>query len=72
MSDHSKGEIAFIDQMTRKLLVQWADNQVRSGHIGKDLPGVYVEYAISKKWLLKDGTQLSSTGWSTATRFLKR
>lgn len=72
MPDRSKAETAFIDQMTRKLLVGWADNQIRNGHIGRGIHGVYFDHAKAKKWILKDGTKLSASGWSTAARFLKR
>lgn len=72
MAGRSKGELAFIDQMTRKLLVDWADHQVREGHLPESLKGVYFDYAQERKWILKDGTKLSSTGWATAMRFLKR
>lgn len=72
MTGRSKGELAFIDQMTRKLLVDWADHQVRNGHLPSGLKGVYYDFALEKKWVLKDGTKLSSTGWATAMRFLKR
>jgi len=31
MTERSKGELAFIDQMTRKLLVDWGAHQIQNG-----------------------------------------
>ena len=70
-------EAAFTDQMTRKLLVEWADHQVRVGAI-PDHPqagrgSVYFEYALSKGWISKrDNSKLTSAGFKTAAAFLKR
>jgi hypothetical protein len=72
----TKGELAFIDQYTRKLLVDWANVCIQRG----DLPdsfetssNVYVEHALEKGWLTKRTPRaLTAKGWSTAAAFLKR
>lgn len=64
-------EQEFIDQMTRKLLVDWCDAQIRGGGWVSS-PSVYLEYARSKGWLSKTDDRVLSTGFETAARFLKR
>jgi hypothetical protein len=73
--NRSAGETEFINQMTRKKLVDWCEAIVR----GIDLSviilprdKVYLDFAISKKWMSVDGSRILSTGWETAARFLKR
>jgi hypothetical protein len=71
----SQGELAFIDQMTRKMLVDWAGWCIK--HPDRPLPlaevSVYVEQALRKGWLTKKSPyRLTSKGWSTAASFLKR
>ncbi len=65
----------FIDQMTRKLMVDWCE-QALTAPEGSDTFGVFVEntspespyikYAISKKWIKEDGVPRT-----TAPRFYK-
>lgn len=69
----------FIDQMTRKLLVDWCDREVRElpppinpNPLCRDTGGLYAEHAKLKGWVSKDGTKILSAGYQTAARFLKR
>lgn len=69
----SKGELDFINEMTRKLLVGWAHSQVQGGEL--DLKGVdpYVNHAIAKGWLSKrEPRRVSSTGFKVAGAYLRR
>jgi hypothetical protein len=82
----SKGETDFIDQFTRKLMVDLCRSQVLTGSPYKGLTialkaqagitnsddGPFVAYAITKKWLSKDGSKVIAGGWGTGARFLKR
>ncbi len=82
----SAGELAFIDQETRRLTVAWARRAVRNKDSSFQYPDpvedrVYIDHAISKKWISrqndgKDGEvasfKLLSAGWKTAAAFLKR
>lgn len=76
-TNRSAGEEGFINEYTRKLLVQWCDFQVRTGRLAFDDPErviwkPYVEYAQAKGWLSKDGTKILAPGWKTAAAFLRR
>lgn len=69
ISDRSKGEQAFIHEYTRDLLVEWADKCIRHGDIPStsvEGASVYVKHAISKGWLSKDGTKVTSAGYASA------
>jgi len=71
----TKGELAFIDQYTRKLLVKWADICIVKGDLTSagETPAVYLEHALEKGWLTKRTPRtLTAKGWSTAAAFLKR
>jgi len=73
---YTVAEQEFIDQRTRQLTTNWADQQIQFGTMPKDdgrgLGLVYFEYAKAKKWLNADGTKLTSAGLMVAARFLKR
>lgn len=67
----TKGEQKFLHEYTRTLLVQWAAHQLIFGEIpkpdGKEKGAlVFLEHAASKGWVTKDGTKLTSTGFSSA------
>ena len=74
----------FIDQYTRKLLIGWAHHQVTypmEGNPPLEICGPhqcsygyapYVEYAISKGWLSKDGERVLAKGFAVAVSALKR
>lgn len=68
----TKAQEQFLDQYTRKLMV----GICKTSMVEEDLPGgiekVFLDYAISKKWISADGTRVLSAGWATAARFLKR
>lgn len=76
MEQRSKGEEAFIDQMSRKLLVLWADHMVRHPDGAAPLDTVaiaYVSHALKKGWLTKRVPhRLTAKGFQTAASFLKR
>lgn len=65
-------EQVFIDQMTRKKMVEWCDHEVQHPDEKDLFEPPYRDYAISKGWLSKDGTKILAAGWQTAARFLKR
>ena len=72
----TKGEQEFIDQYTRSLTVNWADQCIRGGGI-PDVPGIrdtpYWEYASLKGWITKaEPRRLTATGLRTAAAFLRR
>lgn len=70
-ASHTAAEQEFIDQMARKMSVDWAQQQLAMGSL-QAITTVYHEYAKSKKWLSPDGTRLLAAGFQTAARFLKR
>lgn len=70
----TSGEAKFLDQYTRKLMVEWCHQTLTTKAAPKIQPEhlVYRDYAITKKWLsAKDGSVISA-GWATAAAFLKR
>ena len=71
----SQGEEAFIGEMTRKLMVGWADHLVRNptDKIPVIGPCVYFNHAVTKGWVTKrEPYRLTSKGWKAAASFLKR
>lgn len=75
--ERGKAETAFIEQMARKFLVQWADHQVRYGTMpareaSDDKIQPYIEFAQGKGWVSKDLTKVTAKGFDTAAAFLKR
>ena len=73
MADLSAAEIDFIDEMTRSMLVKWADQLVRESCIEPEPTGVYREHALEKGWLtVKLPHRLTAKGWTTAASFLRR
>ena len=82
--DKTKGELEFIDQMTRKLMVEWCHEVVQHGILPwvaqtsqapKGLSYLlrhYIDYAAKKKWISADKSKILAAGWATAARFLKR
>ena len=83
MAEPTAAQKDFLDQMTRKLLVDWCAESLMAD-FGLAAVSVsympYLEYAISKKWVSKDPVvkgenrevKILSVGWDTASRFLKR
>jgi hypothetical protein len=71
----TKAEEAFVDQMTRKMLVEWCESQVISG-----LPrfpvmpesNPFVQYAMKKGWVASSLLKVLSGGFTTAAAFLRR
>lgn len=75
MAERSKGELAFIDQMTRKLLVEWGDHLARGYPLDapSDHGQVYWDHALAKSFVTKkEPRRLTSKGWAAAASFLKR
>lgn len=79
MENLTAGQKAFLDQMTRKLMVDWCDLAVRtsSPYIAGTPMSRYLDHAVTKKWLSAkdpetDDHRILSAGWETAARFLKR
>ena len=83
--DFTAGQAKFIDQYTRKLMVQWCHETLQMNRslvarpgglqapaFGLDRDNVYVQYAISKKWVSAKDDKILSAGWATAAAFLKR
>jgi hypothetical protein len=73
----TKGEEMFLDQYTRKLMVEMCRSQMTygspfQGPVGHRGNEPFVDYAVKKGWLSKDMTRVLSGGWMTAARFLKR
>jgi hypothetical protein len=74
----TKGEQAFLDQYTRKLMVELCLSQMVYEDpfkgVERPLPrqNPFFDYAVAKKWLSADRTKVLSGGWMTAARFLKR
>lgn len=72
--DLTSGEAQFLDQYTRRLMVQWCHLQLTTG-TSPSVPAdheVYLNYARTKGWISKkDGTVLSA-GWKVGAAFLKR
>ena len=72
----TKGELAFLDQMTRKMTTEWADHLICGGvpllEPKSASEELYRVFARQKGWISADWTKLNSAGWRTATSFLKR
>lgn len=75
----TKGELNFINEFTRTLLVKWCDYQLRYGEMPKcdgsvrsKSTALYMEFAQSKGWVSKDGTKVLSNGFKVAAAFLRR
>ena len=75
----TKSEEAFIDQYTRKLLVEWAvhmilypDGSIENPEI-RYILNPYIDHALSKGWLTKrEPHRLTAKGFQVAASFLKR
>ena len=73
MAELNQGQKKFLDQYTRKFLVEWAyhylvhDRFARVDH--ENL--MFLDHAITKGWVSKDKSKVTSKGYATATSFLK-
>ena len=71
-------ETKFINEYTRKLLVDWANVCRQNGELPADQfdpesENPYVQHAFKKGWITKRlPRKLTSGGWGTAAAFLKR
>jgi len=72
----TKAEAAFLDQMTRKLMVACADWLLQNPEEGfpeELLPEPYLEHALKRGWVSKrNNRKLTGSGFSVAASFLKR
>jgi hypothetical protein len=75
----SKAQDDFIDQYTRKLMVDWARYYVVHGDIRKGVGDrfweqeqVFRDHARSKGWISADHHKVLAQGFSTAKAFLRR
>jgi hypothetical protein len=71
----TKSEEAFVDQMTRKMLVGWCQYYIETGMLPSDLDpnkSVFVKHAIDKGWLASSLLKVLSKGFDTAAAFLRR
>ena len=70
----NKAQQTFVDQYTRKLLVEWAVLFVQGAepNLRIDDPNLFVQHALDKGWLKKNGTDLTAKGYGVASSFLKR
>jgi hypothetical protein len=66
----TKSEEEFVDQMTRKLMVEACDRYTRTGNL-QTFDDPYFFHALEKGWVNDTGKPLSA-GFATAARFLKR
>lgn len=75
--ERSAGELEFINQKARQLMVEVAEDAVYRGFIS-DLTQarvgeVYLDHMKAKGWLTKRlPITLTATGWGIASAFLKR
>ena len=80
MAGRTKAEENFIDQYTRKMMVEWAKQSIAFGSVSEpttaDLKSgmmVYFDHALAKGWLTKRTPhKLTAKGFNVATSFLKR
>lgn len=75
----NKGQLAFIDQATRKMLVGWCTRALTNQELdpfeftGEDKTNsIWIQYAQYKGFVSADGTKILAKGWQAATSFLKR
>ena len=75
----TKAELNFINEMTRKLLVEWCTKSLQGRRPVEicdfaldSYTRIYIEHAVNKKWLSADGSRVLATGFNTAAAFLRR
>ena len=76
----TKSEEAFIDQYTRKMMVEWAKQSIAFGAINEPTPAdinsgltIYFDLALAKGWVSKRTPhRLTAKGFQVAASFLKR
>jgi len=72
----TKTEQAFVNEMTRVLLVGWCQRQIEVGPLQlpdeTHGPNPFVTHAIEKGWLSKDKNKVLAVGFTTAAAFLRR
>ena len=78
----TKAEQNFIENYTKRLLIDWAHHQVTSPEIPEFLERCgntcaynhqkYIDFAIYKGWVSKDGKRVLAKGFTAAVSALKR
>ena len=70
----TKAEEEFVNQMARKMLVDWCLFYLQHGTLPTDLmpENVFVAHAIEKGWVSASLLKVLSTGFNTAAAFLRR
>lgn len=75
-ANYSRTQENFLNQITRRHLVRWADSVFPETYIDLNTENPhYVAFAVTKKWVSKqkDGRyKILSAGYQTASTFLKR
>lgn len=75
-NEYTKGEQDFIVEMTRRMLVKWADHQLQFGSMptddGTGRGKLYLGVAEKKGWVSKDGSRVLASGFKVAAAFLRR
>ena len=74
-SDLSSGEAQFLDQYTRKCMVDWCLYQMTTTGPPPTLTSenkVFGDHARSKGWISKKDGKVLAGGWKVAAAFLKR
>ena len=77
LKDLNKGQLAFLDQRVRKLLVGWCTRALTNKELDpfefeQEASNVWIDYAQQKGFVSADRTKILAKGWQAATSFLKR
>lgn len=77
MSERTPAETEFINQKSRQLMVEVAEDAVEDGSIRDStlarIGDAYLSHMKAKGWLTKRlPTTLTASGWGVAAAFLKR
>lgn len=68
----SKAEQDFVNEYTRRLLVQWCAYYLEHGEIPVVGDNVFVDHAQNKGWISKKGDKILAAGFKTAASYLRR
>lgn len=76
-TSYTKGEQAFIDQYARNQLVEWCAEMLEDRALGREpsptpMTEPYFSYAQERGWVSKDGTKVTSKGFSTAASRMRK
>lgn len=70
----TKAETDFVNEYTKKLIVGWARISVDStfGFFADEKDQMFLDHAISKGWVDKQGKKVLAAGYTVAAAFLRR